>query len=490
MLATLALVAALALGAAPVRADSYTWIDEEGNLHFSDTPPPAKHGAEKAHVETAAAKPSSGFNVGRRSLAEPIRYTGRRASRPLRLVAPIRHRGPAGDGSPLIAQIRVGHSCREHKKLRLDAGDTVGGNVQAAMSDGLSELAHSLGYAAAARRSGIDAALASGSPSEVQLSARIRDVDIDICADAPFSDPKNVSVRVSVSLEVDWWLRDGASGAVLFEGQSFGSHRDGTMRPFDDARNGLERAFSDASRQLFANATFVEALNPLSSDAEHRIAARMRELTARQLPPLGISVVHESEERSFDFDALKRGVVTVKTGHGHGSGFLLADGKYVLTNWHVVRAPEGVLQVAFDGLAPVAAQVIKAHPQRDVALLELEAAVDAPSLELASAAPAVSSTLYVIGTPLDESLSLSVTRGILSSLRESGGLGFYQTDASVNPGNSGGPAFNERGEVIGIAVSGLFSAAGGSLNINYLIPIDDALLKLGIPVPAPRAPRH
>ena len=59
-------------------------------------------------------------------------------------------------------------------------------------------------------------------------------------------------------------------------------------------------------------------------------------------------------------------------------------------------------------------------------------------------------------------------------------LSHFQTDAAVNPGNSGGPVVNEQGNVVAMSVSGIFSDSGGSLNTNFLIPIDDALDKIGI----------
>ena len=89
-------------------------------------------------------------------------------------------------------------------------------------------------------------------------------------------------------------------------------------------------------------------------------------------------------------------------------------------------------------------------------------------------------TVYVIGTPLDVSLSNTVTKGVYSAHRRLNGLPFYQTDAAINAGNSGGPAFNEQGELVGISVAGLFTREGASLNVNYLIPIDNAVTILNI----------
>jgi S1-C subfamily serine protease len=88
--------------------------------------------------------------------------------------------------------------------------------------------------------------------------------------------------------------------------------------------------------------------------------------------------------------------------------------------------------------------------------------------------------IYVVGTPLDERLDFSISRGIISARRTLDKRSYYQTDAAVNPGNSGGPVFNSSGNVIGITVAGLFTRDGGSRNINYVIPILDALDALKI----------
>ena len=88
---------------------------------------------------------------------------------------------------------------------------------------------------------------------------------------------------------------------------------------------------------------------------------------------------------------------------------------------------------------------------------------------------------FTFGTPLSEKLSSTVTRGIISANRFlEDKQAYYQTDASINPGNSGGPAVNKFGEVIGIAVAGLINRSGSSVNINFLIPIEEAIKTLNI----------
>ena len=151
----------------------------------------------------------------------------------------------------------------------------------------------------------------------------------------------------------------------------------------------------------------------------------------------------------------------------------------MLTNANVVGTAKTVVVKA--GNEERCGEVIRVREKRDVALIKLDSGAPLPTLLLADEAAKTGSSVYVIGTPLSEDLSHTVTRGIISALRKmEDGLRYYQTDAAVNPGNSGGPVFNESGEVVGIAVSGLFTRQGGSMNINFLIPVDDALGKLTI----------
>jgi len=101
---------------------------------------------------------------------------------------------------------------------------------------------------------------------------------------------------------------------------------------------------------------------------------------------------------------------------------------------------------------------------------------------LAKELPTIGDELYVIGTPLKIEFQHTITKGILSARRNISGLPYLQTDAAINPGNSGGPVFDASGELIALTVSGMFTQGGASLNINYLIPIDDAMKTLKMDV--------
>jgi len=149
---------------------------------------------------------------------------------------------------------------------------------------------------------------------------------------------------------------------------------------------------------------------------------------------------------------------------------------YALTNAHVVGADPQV-QVMLDDQF-VDAQVVRSDRRADVALLQF----DPRGHEAANVSrrePHAGDPLYVVGTPLCRELSHTVTQGIFSAVREVDGERRFQTDAAVNPGNSGGPVFNEAGELVALSVSGIINADGASLNVNYLIPIARALAAVG-----------
>jgi putative serine protease PepD len=164
---------------------------------------------------------------------------------------------------------------------------------------------------------------------------------------------------------------------------------------------------------------------------------------------------------------------------GTGSGFVVDDRGYILTNNHVVEQAES-LEVTLTDRKKVPAKLVGRDPSNDLAVIK----IDVPKEKLFplklgnSDALQVGQMAIAIGNPFG--LDRTVTRGVVSSvgrtLRSDVGRqirGIIQTDAPINPGNSGGPLLNSRGEVIGIN-SAIYTPSGGSVGIGFAIPVNTA----------------
>lgn len=158
-----------------------------------------------------------------------------------------------------------------------------------------------------------------------------------------------------------------------------------------------------------------------------------------------------------------------------GSGFVISEDGYVLTNAHVVQDADEIL-VRLNDRRELQAELIGSDSQTDVALLK----VDAHNLSVLSLGDSdalrVGEWVAAIGSPFG--FDYSVTAGIVSAInrtlpRESY-VPFIQTDVAINPGNSGGPLFNLQGEVIGIN-SQIFTRSGGFMGLSFAIPINVAM---------------
>jgi serine protease Do len=174
-------------------------------------------------------------------------------------------------------------------------------------------------------------------------------------------------------------------------------------------------------------------------------------------------------------------VVAVFAGGGHGSGFLISEDGYLLTNQHVVGNLKQVRVRWSDGFEAVA-DVVRTDAKRDVALIKTGARRRMP-LPLRIDRVRTGESLYAIGAPLDPQLQNTVTKGIASSSRIVDGLAYVQSDVAIQPGNSGGPLLDEQLRVVGIAAKGVV-INGSMVGINMFIPIGDALEFLNIRVPA------
>ncbi|TAJ29334.1 Do family serine endopeptidase [Bosea sp. (in: a-proteobacteria)] len=153
-----------------------------------------------------------------------------------------------------------------------------------------------------------------------------------------------------------------------------------------------------------------------------------------------------------------------------GSGFFVSSDGYVVTNNHVVQNAKDVTVTRDDGTA-LSAKVVGTDPKTDLALLKVNEKGDYPFVSLARNQPAIGDWVVAIGNPFG--LGGTVTAGIVSAHGRDIGSGPYdnylQIDAPINKGNSGGPTFNLKGEVVGVNTA-IFSPSGGSVGLAFDIP--------------------
>lgn len=197
---------------------------------------------------------------------------------------------------------------------------------------------------------------------------------------------------------------------------------------------------------------------------EEEMQEFLRRFFGGNLPQPGGKAVPRGRRQAPSEEPVPRGV---------GSGFILSADGYVMTNAHVIDGADEVL-VTLTDKREFKAKVLGADASTDVAVLKIEGK-DLPYLTLGSSDKIrVGEWVIAIGSPFN--LENTVTAGIISAKQRDTGeyLALIQSDVAVNPGNSGGPLINMRGEVIGIN-SQIATLSGGYNGISFAIPIDEAV---------------
>jgi serine protease Do len=224
---------------------------------------------------------------------------------------------------------------------------------------------------------------------------------------------------------------------------------------------------SAAARQLPDFVSLVDSQGPAVVNIS--VTAKMENMAGQDMPP-------EVPEFFKRFGIPQPGNPDQMPERGGvGSGFIITADGYVLTNAHVVAQAKEVT-VKLTDKREFKAKVMGYDRKTDVALLKIEAS-DLPVVKLGNPAETkVGEWVVAIGSPFG--FENTVTAGIVSAksreLPDEAYVPFLQTDVAVNPGNSGGPLFNMKGEVIGIN-SQIYSRSGGYQGVSFAIPIDVAL---------------
>ena len=227
------------------------------------------------------------------------------------------------------------------------------------------------------------------------------------------------------------------------------------------------------------------AFHPIIT-AMRRVAIVLFCLSAAVTPVDVVAAQELTEARRVQVaQRLQRSSVDIEAGPSQGSGFLVGEERWVITNAHVVRPARGTpVRVRVGPSEVVRGRVIALEPDHDLAVIQLERRPQSPSLPLGdSERVAVGQAVLAFGSPFG--LGGTLTQGIVSARRDFpiGGTpvrGAIQTDAPINPGNSGGPLVNSRGEVIGVNTA-IFSRTGGSHGIGFAVPsnyVRDLLVRL------------
>lgn len=268
--------------------------------------------------------------------------------------------------------------------------------------------------------------------------------------------------RGKASVTTLWKLVDGSDDRTVWmqtytaeaESHELGAHP-------------LALAFGATLRKALSAEGLVSKLYLDSASLENR---KIRELTA--CAPLA-----EPMALPRDLEAVMATSLRLQVGKSSGSGVLISSDGYALTAAHVVGGWDEVGAVLYSGDS-LSAQVVRVDSENDVALLKLPEGFYGCALLSRDTSLSVGSELWVIGAPLMEELSFSVSRGIVSGIRTLEGKKYIQTDASVNFGNSGGPLIRSDGSVVGIVslkANPLFTEG-----IAFGVPINVALEKLSV----------
>jgi serine protease Do len=242
---------------------------------------------------------------------------------------------------------------------------------------------------------------------------------------------------------------------------------------------------------LFTPAHAAETIGPASfADVVQKVRPAVISVRVR-LKSLGPSVSSNDNSRNdgnelpfpkgSPFERFFRdfGMPNLPNGRGlqqftlaQGSGFFISSDGFAVTNNHVVDNAKSV-EIATDDGKTYNARVVGTDAKTDLALIKVDGRGDFPYVTFADTEPRVGDWVIAVGNPYG--LGGTVTAGIISARGRDIGSGpyddFIQVDAPVNKGNSGGPAFDEHGDVVGVTTA-IYSPSGGSIGIGFAIPAD------------------
>lgn len=353
-------------------------------------------------------------------------------------------------------------------ELTYVGGKQLLGNWSTDLGDEFYDILSNLGYKVAGDRTDLFNQEGSVSSAEYLVGARVVDLRGNYCHKHHWWDGRPLHAYSGETyLKIEWSVLNTLTKDVIIKKstEGYGAQEEPII---DGIYSSFRLAFTDATER-FAKDRRVRAIAVGSQIASD-------ESVSDHIPE--VVITDGKSPGMFNSRDIEPYAVTIRVGMGHGSGFIVGNDGYVITNAHVVGEAEKVQVVTSMGLE-IEGTVISKSKSRDVALISTPLKIRNP-VPVDTAIPVVSSDVYAVGSPLKEELSLTVTKGIVSAIRSDSASGnvFIQGDVAISPGNSGGPLFSKNGDLIGLSVAKYVGENASGLNL--FIPIDEAFKHLNI----------
>jgi len=359
----------------------------------------------------------------------------------------------------VIGEVRVGSTQREEMRWTVSRSQSMTFNV--AVTDGLRRLGYDV-------RDEADALFDPNGSARVryEMAAILHAADVDFRYRLNRSRDAAGEGVGTADVEVEVRLYDTLAKQTVYERRFRGSGRDEGTRP-----NPLMSAVVSAILETTADPDFVALL---AVDPEVAGLARARPPTLRLSP----CAAPEAARLPDDLPAALASVVEIRAGSIGGTGVIISPDGWVLTAGHVVRdAPE--VWVRIDAGPQLPAAIHQSEPAADLALLQIPGR-DHPCSPMreASVSLDLGSDVFAVNVSVDEGGRPTVTRGVVSGFPVRDGQRLIQTDASINPGSSGGPLLASDGSVAGITVMKLVSR--DVEGVGFAVPAAEAIRRLGV----------
>jgi serine protease Do len=261
-------------------------------------------------------------------------------------------------------------------------------------------------------------------------------------------------------MDIEWQIYSMSQGKVVARVTTHGGFNMKPQKKEDYGRL-IGEAFTDNVLRLAADERFRQLVTGGAPATAPPPTASLRFVPAVGTVPVGAAV---------------KGVVSIFAGDGLGSGVLISPEGYILTNHHVA-GDGGRVRIRWSDGVDTIGEVVRSDRRRDIAVVKTTPRAQA--LVIRHTPVQLGETVLAIGTPLDKELAGTLTRGIVSANRMLQGQSWIQSDVAVTHGNSGGPLLDEKGAIVGITAWGV-EPNGASANLNFFIPIEDALTVLAL----------